>query len=689
MQVSSHNNVKIYNLSAGKSLPEWLSERKRRNLLKKNVDIRRRIELIQDFDMPGISSTIKTSKDGHYVLASGIYKPRIKCFDVDNLSLKFERCFDSEIVTFDILSDDYSKIVFLHCDRHIEFHAAHGKYHRLRIPRFGRDLAYHNPTCDLFIVGVGNDIYRINLERGQFLKSFESEASSINKCQINPVHNLLAVGTQEGKIEAWDPRIKDKVGILDCGFHCLQDLNINTVPSITSLKFQGALTMAVGTITGHILLYDIRSNKPYLIQDHNNNFPIRNIEFHNQMDLVYSMDKSAVKIWDKQNGKIFTTIQSEVDFNDLCIVPDTGMLFMANEAPKMQTYYIPSLGPAPSWSSFLDNLTEELEEINHDNTYDDYKFITDKELEELGLENLKGTNLLRSHLHGHFIDARLYKKTKNIIKPFAFDEYKKKKIKEKIQEDCANRVQVEKLPDVNKNLAAKLMNIDPSNKKNKKLDAASELLKDDRFGGLWTNKDFQIDENTPEFALLNPVISQLSKTKAKTVKRVSKIPSALEDDDDDHKEGDSDEGLIYDDESSSDDEKPWSKEVSKRYKEANRKVKQAEYEKEKEEEERIKAESQGDDDKTKQRPRILETKEGTEFQRGKVFMRKRNNATLGDRVQSEEANTVRTYGSRGNREMSFTTGKRKLDKNPNSLDRRRELKGFLRPANNIGKRKYK
>lgn len=43
-------------------------------------------------------------------MATGIYKPRIKCFDVNNLSLKFERCFDSEAVTFEILSDDYSKV---------------------------------------------------------------------------------------------------------------------------------------------------------------------------------------------------------------------------------------------------------------------------------------------------------------------------------------------------------------------------------------------------------------------------------------------------------------------------------------------------------------------------------------------------------------------------------------------------
>lgn len=89
---------------------QWLTERKKRALLKKNVDLRRRIELIEEFDMPGVSTSIRISKDGQYIMATGIYKPRLKCFDVNNLSLKFERCLDSEVVTFEILSEDYSKV---------------------------------------------------------------------------------------------------------------------------------------------------------------------------------------------------------------------------------------------------------------------------------------------------------------------------------------------------------------------------------------------------------------------------------------------------------------------------------------------------------------------------------------------------------------------------------------------------
>lgn len=60
--------------------------------------------------MPGVSTSIRVSKDGQFIFATGIYKPRLRCYDVNQLSLKFERCFDSEVVTFEALSDDYSKV---------------------------------------------------------------------------------------------------------------------------------------------------------------------------------------------------------------------------------------------------------------------------------------------------------------------------------------------------------------------------------------------------------------------------------------------------------------------------------------------------------------------------------------------------------------------------------------------------
>lgn len=49
------------------------------------------------------------------------------------------------------------------------------------------------------------------------------------------------------------------------------------------------------------MLYDIRSNKPFFTKDHMYGLPIRDIEFHEKMDLVYSMDSSIVKIWEKNS----------------------------------------------------------------------------------------------------------------------------------------------------------------------------------------------------------------------------------------------------------------------------------------------------------------------------------------------------------------------------------------------------
>ena len=51
----------------------------------------------------------------------------------------------------------------------------------------------------------------------------------------------------------------------------------------------------------------------------------------------------------------------------------------------MCTYFIPQLGPAPRWASFLENITEEMEDQTTRSVYEDYKFITREELKTLVL----------------------------------------------------------------------------------------------------------------------------------------------------------------------------------------------------------------------------------------------------------------------------------------------------------------
>ncbi|KAG5676589.1 hypothetical protein PVAND_006412 [Polypedilum vanderplanki] len=674
MFVSDINDVKIYNLSAGKSLPDWLTDRKKKASVNKNVDLRKRIELIQDFDMPGVSTSIRMSPDNQYILVTGTYKPRVKCFDVNHLSIKFERCFDSEVETFEVLSDDYSKLVFLQTDRFVEFHAGHGRHYRLRVPKVGRALSYHSPSCDLFVVGSSSEIYRLNLERGQFMQPFESEASSFNACDINPEHHLLITGSQEGFVEAWDPREKKRCSTLDVA---MRIKNYRDFPSITSLKFKNALHMAVGTASGHILLYDIRSNEPLLIKDSLNRIPIKKIDFNPAHNVVYSLDNAMLKIWDENNGKQMAYIESQSNFNDFCTIPNTGMFFFAQEDVKMQTFYIPALGPAPKWCSFLDNLTEEIESETVQNIYDDYKFVTKQELITLGLDHLEGTNLLKGYMHGYFIDMRLYNKAKSAAQPFTFENYRKEKINKKIEESRPKRLEVKSdLPKVNRELAMKFMENEESNKKVK----APNLLKDDRFKIMFENPEYEVDKTTEEYRLLKPLLTQLDKSKLKKLEK--KYANEESTDAKGEDEGSTDDDLFSENDGSSDDEDDGSKwkEVKKEHKRIQKEKRYNRQNDEEEEEETSPIKSSG-----------IKMQDLESFKINELS-RKVAKASLGARVAKEtDMPQVKTISGLGNRQMSFSTEKKVsktvIKRQEEMKKHREERKQVIRPTTFLKKRK--
>ena len=39
-------------------------------------------------------------------------------------------------------------------DRHVEFHTQGSRYYRLRIPSYGRDMALHGASAELYFVGA-------------------------------------------------------------------------------------------------------------------------------------------------------------------------------------------------------------------------------------------------------------------------------------------------------------------------------------------------------------------------------------------------------------------------------------------------------------------------------------------------------------------------------------------------------
>ncbi|CAI9782845.1 unnamed protein product [Fraxinus pennsylvanica] len=57
---------------------------------------------IQDLRFETATTRIKVTPDGEYLIASGIYPPQIKVYELKELSLKFERHFVFEIINFQL-----------------------------------------------------------------------------------------------------------------------------------------------------------------------------------------------------------------------------------------------------------------------------------------------------------------------------------------------------------------------------------------------------------------------------------------------------------------------------------------------------------------------------------------------------------------------------------------------------------
>jgi ribosome biogenesis protein ENP2 len=624
MNIQKRNDITIYNLSSGPTLPEWLGERARRNLAKRDEHIRRRIELIQDFQMPSSSSKVVQSNDGRYVIVAGTYPPRIRCYDAHDLTMKFERFTDSQIVDLVMLGEDYGKMGILMDNRTIGFHAHYGKHEAIRIPKFGRCMAYEPTTCELLVAASGNEVYRLNLEEGRFTQPWQMDDGVSAACiSVSPSQPLASVGCDDGIIRFWDnrspdtllkPFLKLDVQSATSGYGFADENNrYNHNPhEITSIAHDlTGLYIAAGTAGGLVALYDVRSSKPLHIKEHKHGMPIHTLKFHSGSGCILSSDEKLVKVWKYKNsgdlvrtassmleegrsgnksssiGTIVANVEGSGKFANFIMAGDekdptgnqSGVLLCATDLPKLETYYIPKVGLAPKWCSFLESITEELEERDlkrdtdagsdvlvrdgQESVFENYKFVSRDDLEKLGVSDLIGTPMLKAYMHGFFMDIALYNKIRAVANPFEYEEYRKKKLKERLEAKRASRIAPKetkrKKTSVNPGFAERLHDkAEASNTKSAKL--AGQILSDDRFGGLFSNPDFEIDEEDEDFKLRNP--SGVAATKRQN--QNNDMDSDEDDDDNDNSaeddggvfrrvESDKDDAEYSDDASDSDD----------------------------------------------------------------------------------------------------------------------------------------
>jgi ribosome biogenesis protein ENP2 len=362
-------------------------------------------------------------------------------------------------------------------------------------------------------------------------------------------HNLLAFGTSIGTVEFWDSRSRNRVGILSAP----QD-SFEGRAEISALTYhRSGLELAVGNSNGLVHLYDLRSPQPLLKKDQGYGFPIKNIIYldsntstraQTTEPKILTADKRIIKIWDPRDGAAWTSVEPAVDMNHVEWVKDSGMLLTANEGKQQHSFFIPQLGPAPKWCAFLDNIVEEMAEDPNDpnafgkgsvgEVYDNFKFLTMQQLQQLNLDHLVGTtSLLRPYMHGYFVAQKLYEEARLISNPDLWQEQRAKSVAEKINKERESRIRGNKkvAVKVNRKLAEKILERQEKEERRRAkrvlkkggdddmVDAekapavgeaetenkpATGILNNPRFARLFEDEDFEVDEQSHEFQALNP-----------------------------------------------------------------------------------------------------------------------------------------------------------------------------------------
>ncbi|KAF5869128.1 putative wd repeat protein [Botrytis fragariae] len=523
MKLTNPNDVPVYTISGASTarpLPDWLA-RKRKRSLKNDPEYANRVELLQDFEFEEASSCIRVSEDGEWVMSTGTYKPQIHTHYLPHLSLSFARHTTTLNHSFILLSSDYTKSLHLQTDRRLEFHTQGGCHYQTRLPRYGRDLVYDRASTEALIPAVGvnadglGEVYRLNLEIGRYMKPYQIDVGGddlttsgggalqggINTGSVNCAsiaeesHNLMAFGTSIGTVEFWDSRSKARVGIL-----------AGQQGGITALDFdRSGISIATGSSEGIVQLYDLRRPVPILTKDQGYGYAIKTLMHmttSSQEKKILSADKRIIKLWDETDGKAWTSVEPAVDINSVAWCKNSGMLLTANEGKQQHAFFIPQLGPAPKWCSFLDNMVEEMAEEAPSETYDNYKFLTVPELKALNLGHLIGTtNLLRPYMHGYFVASKLYEQARLIANPYVWEDERTKRVKEKVEKERASRIRGGKKVKVNQNLVDKVLK---RQERREKVDENAGVLGDSRFGKLFEDEDFAVDERSREFQALNP-----------------------------------------------------------------------------------------------------------------------------------------------------------------------------------------
>lgn len=306
-------------------------------------------ETTWQFNFPSSIQKIKETHDSNFLIAYGIYPSQIKCFDLNDISLKFERHVDTEIIDFQILSSNWEKIVLLKIDKQLEFQIKSGRYYQVKIPDSGVSLLLSQETNILYIPSYKNEIFRLDLENGKFITPIKNLLFHGNTCSgRNSKNNLLAFGDDRGTVKFWDSRIsKYFVSIINSSFF----IKNNSLNPVTAIRFdsQNSHQCFIGLQSGEVMLFDLRFSSPLTSKNMGNGLAVKSIRPSLMNNNVLTSDSKIIKIWDKVTGKNTAYIEPLDQINYVCNIRKTGFIFVALQNPYLKGKYIENFGDTPRW----------------------------------------------------------------------------------------------------------------------------------------------------------------------------------------------------------------------------------------------------------------------------------------------------------------------------------------------------
>jgi len=175
----------------------------------------------------------------------------------------------------------------------------------------------------VLVACTGSEVYRFNLEEGRYMAPLPvgdglDDVEGVNAIDVNSRHGLWSFGLDGGGlVEFWDPRSRSAltrlglpastllpVSSYDTSSIIAQPLPKFSVTSLASHPTDG-LSLAVGTSSGHTLLYDLRSPTPFAVKDQGYGEPIKVVDWlrgggaQEDSGRVISADSKVIKVWGK------------------------------------------------------------------------------------------------------------------------------------------------------------------------------------------------------------------------------------------------------------------------------------------------------------------------------------------------------------------------------------------------------